>query len=578
MNDTVYSLIERSAEQHPNQTAITYITQLSPEIKDLNHSYTELLANINRTARLLREAMDDHRGVVSFLLPSTPETQFILWAAETVGIANPINPLLNEDALRSLLKKAETEVIFALGPNPVSDIWEKIQAIAPDLPRLKKIYSVGFAAGDGVPHYETELSSYDSSPLPAEWLPTASDICAYFHTGGTTGTPKLAMHSHHNQVASINAVNQGMQSQPGEIRLNGLPQFHVAGSLVLSLASFAAGSQILLPTMGGLRNPEVVQQCWKLVEHYGINIMGGIPTSMGAFAQVPVNGADLNSLSFLMTGGAMVPPAVVSALEAMTDKPVYQVYGMTETAGSIALSDVTRPPTPGAAGIPNAGLEVRIDNNGQPADCTGEICVRGNNVFEGYLGHSESALEDGWLRTGDLGHIKDGEIFITGRAKDLIIRSGHNIDPAVIENALEKHPAVAIAAAVGKPDHYAGELPVAFVELKTGASATPEELREFAMAQIDERPACPKSVTLVEEMPKTAVGKIHKPTLRISSTVEAVSEALLGYPLTAETEVRGEMSLAGELKLMVSTSAMTDDVEAACKEIAAQLNLNISLA
>ncbi|GAA5316461.1 MAG: acyl-CoA synthetase [Candidatus Pelagadaptatus aseana] len=580
----IYDLLQQATDRHPQATAITYIEQLDPSLVDRRYNYSELLTNINRTVRLLQQVLSSSRGVVSILLPSTPETQFILWGAETAGIANPINPLLSEEALASLMNKAETEVILALGPNPSSDIWQKVEAVAPKVPSLKQVYSVGFSAGDATPHFEEELGNYSGAPIPSESLPDGDDICAYFHTGGTTGTPKLAMHSHGNQVAAVEAVNQSMPAQQGDVRLNGLPMFHVAGSMVVGLAALASGANILLPTMAGLRNPEVVKRCWDLVEHYRIKVMGGIPTSMGAFAQIPLAGQDIDSLDYLVTGGAMVTPAVVKAVESLTGKSLYQVYGMTETAGVISISDMENTPTPGSCGLPGQGIEVRIDGaNGEP-NKTGEICVRGDNVFQGYLGHSEEALDEGWLRTGDLGCLNDrGELFITGRAKDLIIRSGHNIDPAVIENCLENHPAVALAAAVGKPDHYAGELPVVFVELKTGHKASEDELREFAMANIDERPACPKQVFVIDEMPKTAVGKIHKPALRLSATKTAVMDSIRAELPTEEANegvaVEGVITLQGDMRLAVHVAAQDkiSGIQKVCQNIAEKLNLAITV-
>jgi fatty-acyl-CoA synthase len=180
---------------------------------------------------------------------------------------------------------------------------------------------------------------------------------------------------------------------------------------------------------------------------------------------------------------------------------------------------------------------------------SGMLVVRGPNVTAGYKDPAQSATlftADGWLITGDLGHIDaTGRVFITGRANDLIIRSGHNIDPAVIEECLMRHPAVVDAGAVGMPDAYAGEVPVAYVTLRPGACATEEELLAFAKATINEPPALPRRLFVLEHLPMTAVGKIYKPALRQDCTTRHLLKVLQGEPIAAlvvrEEPARGQV-------------------------------------
>jgi fatty-acyl-CoA synthase len=167
----------------------------------------------------------------------------------------------------------------------------------------------------------------------------------------------------------------------------------------------------------------------------------------------------------------------------------------------------------------------------------GMLVVRGPNVTPGYKDAAQSATlftADGWLITGDVGYVDaTGRVFITGRAKDLIIRSGHNIDPAVIEECLMRHPGVADAGAVGMPDAYAGEVPVAYVTLRQGVCVTEEQLLAFAKADIHEPPALPRRVFALEQLPVTAVGKIYKPALRQDCTRRLLLELLQGEPIAA---------------------------------------------
>jgi fatty-acyl-CoA synthase len=159
----------------------------------------------------------------------------------------------------------------------------------------------------------------------------------------------------------------------------------------------------------------------------------------------------------------------------------------------------------------------------------GVIAVAGEHVSPGYRNpsHNEGVLDHGVLNSGDLGYLDDeGRVHIAGRAKDLIIRSGHNIDPVMIENAMASHPAVAVAAAVGMPDAYAGELPVVFVALRPGAQVSESALQAHAQATIAERPAWPKRIHIVEAIPLTSVGKIYKPQLRCEAAVQLVRTLL----------------------------------------------------
>jgi len=572
---TVYELLQQSSIRFGDETALTYLKDISGEYVDDKISYSELIKNINKMVRLIHgqaEGSDNKRPVVSFLLPNIPQAHYILWGAGTAGIANPLNPLLSENALLALTEKAQTDILIALGPNPVSDIWQKAQSVAQRLPSKPKLIPVVFSNEETGQDFESLLAGYSHAPLPKEWLPSPDSITAYFHTGGTTGTPKLAMHSQKNHLCTANTYLRTMQAGVGDVAMNGLPLFHVAGALIVGLGALAAGVNSVLPTMGGFRSPQVISRYWELVEHYKVTIGGGIPTSIAAIADVPVAKADISSLRYLMTGGAPLPKSLPEKIKAITGRSLYQVYGMTETSGVTVMPNLSNDPVRGSAGYISGDIEVRIDSHSDKSVAVGEICVRGPIVFPGYLGTDESPLDDGWLRTGDLGYIDSGNnLFITGRAKDLIIRSGHNIDPATIEICLESHPAVCMAAAVGKPDSYAGELPVAYVQLHPGLSVTDSELRDYALAHIDERPACPKSIIIIEALPLTAVGKIHKPTLRAKSAEIAVKEALSEFEVTAQAQVL----ISGGIQVKVHAKDADSKLEIACSELEGSLNLEI---
>jgi fatty-acyl-CoA synthase len=298
--------------------------------------------------------------------------------------------------------------------------------------------------------------------------------------------------------------------------------------------------------------------------------MSGVPTVLAALAGVPLQGADISTLRAVRTGAAPLPPELAQRFEQAFGLQINESLGMTETAG---LSTVAPPGLSAPAGcvgwpLPHARVRiVALNSDDQatshtlPAGEKGMVLYQGPNLFSGYLDAAETARSftpDGWLITGDVGFVDaHGRLHLTGRAKDLIIRGGHNIDPKVIEDALGAHPAVALCAAVGAPDAYAGELPVAFATLKPGSLVTEAELLAFTAERVDEGPAKPKSITVLSAMPVTNVGKIYKPELRTLAT-GAVVQGLIQNTLARfqlEPEQWPQVQAVGDAPVVVDARA-----------------------
>jgi fatty-acyl-CoA synthase len=448
----------------------------------------------------------------------------------------PLNPLLSDEKLVSLMRTAGAKALIAYGSDAESGIWSKALRIRAELPSLQTVLRVAphdepagasVALPPGVLDFAAERARQPDERLVSGRAIAPQDIAAYFHTGGTTGAPKLARHSHGAQVftAWANVMLSGLSSSDATI--NGYPLFHVAGTLPGSLAAFSAGMETIIPTCALLRNREVIRNYWRLVEKYRPTVLTAVPTVLAALVEVPLAGADISSLRYCRTGAAPLSPELAERFEQLFGVRVHESLGMTETAG---ITTITPPGVVGPAGcvgfpLPYARLRiVALGPDGSATDRDlppgehGMLLIKSPNVFSGFLDpkdNEQAFTADGWLATGDVGWLDaEGRLHLSGRSKDLIIRGGHNIDPKVIEDALAAHPAVQFSAAVGAPDAYAGELPVAFVTLRPGASATEDELLAFAAARVDEAPARPKSVTIIDTMPMTNVGKIYKPELR----------------------------------------------------------------
>jgi fatty-acyl-CoA synthase len=275
------------------------------------------------------------------------------------------------------------------------------------------------------------------------------------------------------------------------------------------------------------RNRDVIANYWRLVGRYGATVVSAVPTVLAALANVPVGDADISTLRYCRTGAAPLSPDLSARFESQFGIHVHESFGMTEMAG---ISTITPPGVNAPVGcvgfrLPHTQMKVVAlgpdgspTNRDMPTGQQGLVIFKSPNLFSGFvepMDNQHAFTYDGWLITGDLGWVDDvGRLNLSGRSKDLIIRSGHNIDPKAIEDAMASHPAVQLCAAIGEPDAYAGELPVVFVTLKPGVQIDEDELLAYVRERVDEPPARPKSVTVLQSMPMTLVGKIFKPELR----------------------------------------------------------------
>jgi fatty-acyl-CoA synthase len=579
---TTYELLRQAAARHPQRTALRFVLSGAAGAPEFSFSYQRLVDGVTQAANAFHQAGIVPGKAVALLLPNLPETHFALWGAQAAGIASPLNPLLDADHIASLVEATGAEVLVTLTPQADSDLWTKAMAVVERCPRIHTVFVVDLDAylepaaraaqqtlraaaaaprrrGVQLRSFQTALAAQAAGRLVSGRVIAPDDLCAYFHTGGTTGLPKIAAHTHLNE-AFVADMLQRLEPDP-HVVLCGLPLFHVNGALVTGLGAFHGGWEVVLLTPQGYRGPGVMAGFWRLVERFRATTFSAVPTIFASLAALPRDSIDITSLRHAFCGAAPLPPAVARQFEAAAGIPLCEGYGLTEAACISAVNPPGLARRAGSVGLrlPHQRLQAwRIDNAGQASEpCAagevGVIGVCGPNVFPGYLRDSDNRgiwLRPDWLNTGDLGYLdQDGFVHLTGRAKDLIIRGGHNIDPAMIEDALLRHPAVALAAAVGQPDQHAGELPVAYVTLKPNAAIDAAALLAAARELVPERAAVPVRIEILPQMALTAIGKVAKAELRLRAAEHVLAALLAQHGIPATLRVVADAARGSVVQL-----------------------------
>ena len=588
---STYDLLRRSAESDPEAPALSFFPTVERHQQPETWTYRQLFAEVTQTANLFHRLGATKDTVIAFVLPNMPETHAVIWGGQAAGIVLDLNPLLEGAALVALLDAAHAEILVTLSPSSRNDLWHKLEPKLATASSLRHVVLVDSKTPVGgsttLPASTLPIHDFASSIArePADELVSrrafaSSDHSSFFCTGGTTGLPKIAMRTHGNEVANAFAVGAtlGDAIGKGKVLFCGLPLFHVNAGLVTGLLPFSRGAHVLLGTTDGYRSPGLIERFWEIVAHHRIAFFSGVPTLYASLLEVPVGTHDISSLEFAICGAAPLPTEVLRAFESRTGIKILEGYGLTEATCVSSVNPIRGERRTGSIGLRLPGQAMKtiaVDDGGRYVrDCrdgeVGVLVVSGPNVFSGYRDPAQNErlwidCADGkrWLDTGDLARRdSDGYFWLTGRKKELIIRGGHNIDPAVIEEPLHRHPAVAIAAAVARPDPHAGELPVAYVQLRPGATATADELTAFLRSEISERAAMPKHVRVVEKIPLTAVGKIYKPALKHREAKDALEAALHEVGATARSLSIVDDSVRGMLAQVELADATSSTVAA----------------
>ena len=474
---------------------------------------------------------------IALFLQNVPQFVIAILAAWKLGaIAVPVNPMLKERELRYVLADCGAKVVISL-----QDLWNSVAARASDgtevmtaitTSPLDYLDQQSPAALAGVSRMATlgavdlaELVRQRAGERPAPVTLGPGDVALLTYTSGTTGDPKGAMNTHGNIVFNACAFRDWMSLTPRDVVLGGAPLFHITGLI----AHIAVGMLVPMPIVLGYRfEPATVI---RLAERYRCTFTVMPITAFTALANDPsVAGADLSALTKAYSGGAPIAPSIVERFEREIGPYIYNVYGLTETTSpSHAVPFGRRAPVDPVSGALSVGVPIFnavariLDDDGRevPFGEVGEIATSGPMVVPGYWNRPDATqrtMPGGELRTGDVGFMdSDGWFYLVDRKKDMIVASGYKVWPREVEDTLVRHPAVREAAVVGVPDPYRGETVWAYVSLRPGASATPEELIEFCRAEMAAY-KYPRHVEVLPDLPKTPTGKLLRRELRQRAT------------------------------------------------------------
>ena len=569
----LYQLFQSTAQLHPDRPALTVMTSDVSGKGEVRLTHRELLTAITKAANLFRSlGVRPDRGTVAILCPILPQIPAALLGAQVAGVASSINYLLSEDAIADLLEAQDASVLVVPSEKNDPAVWKKANDVIERVASLQKILVVGEGGS-----FSNKFGNFDeavsSQPEKLDFDPDLdrSSVCALFHTGGTTGRPKLVRLTHGNQIHAAWSFAQVHGLDESDVVINGFPLFHVGGTMTAGLSILAAGGHVIMPSPYSLRSPEVIQNYWRIVERFEATIVSGVPTSIAVLAEIPIGACNINSVRMALTGGAVLPKAVGDRFQTRTGIRLFETYGMTETAAAIAFNPGRGEPLQGSVGFraPFAKTRIVAVNTGDiqmqcPPLVSGLVLVQGPQIFPGYVDprHDQGVLtNDRWLITGDIGYLTEDErLVLTGREKDLIVRSGHNIDPAAIEDVANGFPGVQMSSAVGMPDAYAGEVPILFVVPSPGHAIDLSQLQEHIERHIHEPPAKPKRVVLLASLPVTAVGKIFKPALRdlaVKEKVRAEIDRIFGAATKADVHVDKDDKLNTLVRVLVASGDTT---------------------
>lgn len=539
----VPALLETAIAQHPTRTCTNFLGKTT--------SYAEIGALVDRAAAGLSKLGVGRGAKVGLFLPNSPTFIIYYYAVLKLGatVVN-YNPLYTHEELAFQVKDSGTDIMVTLD---LKILFDKVEALLADgvlqtgvicsfpklLPSVKSVlFKLVKSRELAKPRsskivdklvFEDAVLANDGK-FPAADINPTEDIAVLQYTGGTTGRPKGAMLTHANLYINTQQVIDwaGDLMQSEQRVLGVLPFFHVfAMTVVMNFGIAAAAEIVIMPRF-------VLDDALKLIDKTKPTVMPGVPTLFNAMIHHPkLKSFDMTSLKFCFSGGAALPLDVKTRFEELTGSKLVEGYGLSETSPVATGNPLDGAVKENCIGQPMPQTTLSLRDLGDPTKEVpqgerGEVCIAGPQVMKGYWNQpdaTESAFVDGYFRTGDVAIMdEEGFFFIVDRIKDLIICSGYNVYPRVIEEALYDHPDVEEVTVIGIQDDYRGEAPKAFVKLREGAKLTAEDLFAHLEPKIS-KIEMPEEIEFRKELPKTMIGKLSKKELKAEEEARRAASA-----------------------------------------------------
>ncbi|MBA4146981.1 MAG: long-chain fatty acid--CoA ligase [Verrucomicrobia bacterium] len=474
---------------------------------DEQYSYGQLWAQTTWVGERLKVLGVKPGATIGLWLKNCPQfipSLFGVWEAD--GVVAPINNFLKPDEVAYILSDAGIKLVIT--DESMAEACEKLKALLPDTVFLK-IEEITSSSENPI---GVDMSNAPAVPAASGSARTESDLAVIIYTSGTTGRPKGAMLTHGNLLHNVNSCRQVLKAVGDDRFVVVLPMFHSFMLTVGILLPFCVGGSIVL--IKSLHPPKNIIE--EVVKRQA-TILPAVPQFFRTLMHPSV--PPQIPLRLCISGGAPLPGEILKEFTAKFPFPLVEGYGLSEASPVVTFNPLEKQ-KPGSIGKPIAGVEVTVQDDAGAllgAGETGEICVRGGNVMQGYWNkpeETEKSIRDGWLLTGDVGHQdEEGYFYITDRKKDMLLVNGINVYPREIEERIYQFPGVKEAAVIGVPDARRGELPIAFVSMNEGTTLDEKALLQFLREKLADY-KIPKRVTALPALPRNATGKILKTSLR----------------------------------------------------------------
>ncbi len=497
---TLGKMLEFRAESMPERPALYFGEQTV--------TFLELDRTANRYANVFTGLGVGPGDGVCLFIPNRLEFLYAYFGIIKCGaMVISLSVMLKADEAKYIIDDAAAKALVT-----TDYLYPTIEPVRDQIESIEHILYLDDNPPDGVtalrPLVEKAPEEFSSPEIAPD------SVACIIYTSGTTGKPKGAMLTHANFMHNLDSIVGLLETTPEDIGLiPGLPLFHLLAQICSLAAIYGGVPSVLMEFF-------VPQMVLENIAKYNCNTFTGVPTMFALLLNDPeIDAYDLFSLRVCFCSSAPLSLSLLKRFEERTGAIITEGYGLTEATALVTSNPIDGERKPGSVGMP-VRCEVRVvdeKDNDVPTGGVGEIVISGKNVMKGYYNRPEAsaeALRNGWLHTGDMGRYdSDGYLYVVDRKKDMIITGGYNIYPAEVENALFKHPKIAMATVIGIPDEIKGEVAKAYVVLKDGETATEEEIITFCRERIAKYKA-PRAVEFRRTLPTTPTGKILKRALR----------------------------------------------------------------